>query len=561
MDQDSAYMVVAYKVLMLKPENGATLPITQVVGGVTRVMPITTVKEKAQRRPEVKARSTLMMGISNEHQLKFNSIQDAKQLLEAIEKRFGRNAATKKTQKNFLSNNMKTLLLQAQRCLIKPLTDFKSLTNRAVNTANGVSTTSTQVNTAYSSNINNLSDAIICAFFASQPNSPQLVHEDLEQIHPDDMEEIDLRWQMAMLTMRARRGHFAKECRALRNQDNKHKESSRRSMPIETDNSTTLVSCDGLCGYDWSDQAEEGPNYALMVFLTSSSYSKPVVKNCKAKSSEEKPKAVRKNDDAIIIEEWVSDNEEENVTQPKIEKKIVKPSIVKKEFVKSKQQEKTARKTVKKAKTINKEAHIHANVDNKKIIVTESSIRRDLRLADEEGIDCLPNSTIFEHLALMGLKTTAWNEFSSIVASAIICLAVDQKFKFSKWIFDSMIRNLDNVSDEAVHKELGDRLVRAASTASSLEAECQEAMEDTTDQTRVLELEKTKTTQQHKIDSLKRRVKKLERRNRSRNHKLKRLYKVVLTARVESSGDEDNLGEDASKQERRIDDIDQDEDM
>ncbi|GKB83976.1 ribonuclease H-like domain-containing protein [Tanacetum coccineum] len=177
-----------------------------------------------------------------------------------------------------------------------------SSTNEAVNTAHGVSTASTQVNAANSTNIDNLSDAVICAFFASQPNSPQLVHEDLQQIHPDDMEEMDLRWQMAMLTMRARRflkntgrkltvngnetigfdkskvecynchkrGHFARECRAPRNQDNKNKESSRRSVPVETSTSTALVSCDGLGGYDWSDQAEEGPNYALMAFSSSS---------------------------------------------------------------------------------------------------------------------------------------------------------------------------------------------------------------------------------------------------------------------------------------------------
>ncbi|GJZ31105.1 hypothetical protein Tco_0576152 [Tanacetum coccineum] len=80
-----------------------------------------------------------------------------------------------------------------------------SSTNEAVNTDHGVSTASTQVNAANSINIDNLSDAVICAFFASQPNSPQLVHEDLQQIYPDDMEEIDLRWQMAMLTMRAKR--------------------------------------------------------------------------------------------------------------------------------------------------------------------------------------------------------------------------------------------------------------------------------------------------------------------------------------------------------------------
>ncbi|GKA42803.1 hypothetical protein Tco_0735463 [Tanacetum coccineum] len=85
-------------------ENGATLPETVVVEGVEKVMPITSAEDKAQRRLEVKARSTLMMGIPNEHQLKFNSIKDAKKFLEAIEKTFGRNAATKKTQRNLLKH-------------------------------------------------------------------------------------------------------------------------------------------------------------------------------------------------------------------------------------------------------------------------------------------------------------------------------------------------------------------------------------------------------------------------------------------------------------------------
>nr|GFA13650.1 ribonuclease H-like domain-containing protein [Tanacetum cinerariifolium] len=83
-------------------ENGATLPKTQVVEGVMTEMPITTTKEKAQRRLEVKARSTLMMGISNEHQLKFNSTKDAKKLLEAVKNRFGGNTSTKKTQRNLI---------------------------------------------------------------------------------------------------------------------------------------------------------------------------------------------------------------------------------------------------------------------------------------------------------------------------------------------------------------------------------------------------------------------------------------------------------------------------
>ncbi|GJW92318.1 hypothetical protein Tco_0169871 [Tanacetum coccineum] len=80
-------------------------------------------------------------------------------------------------------------------------------------------------------------------------------------------------------------------------------------------------------------------------------------------------------------------------------------------------------------------------------------------------------------------------------------------------------------------------------------------------QNKVLDLKKTKTTQQNEIDSLKMRVKKLEKKRSSRIHKLKRLYKVGLTARVESSRDEESLGKDASKQARRINVIDVDEDI
>nr|GFA95345.1 hypothetical protein [Tanacetum cinerariifolium] len=126
---------------------------------------------------------------------------------------------------------------------------------------------------------------------------------------------------------------------------------------------------------------------------------------------------------------------------------------------------------------------------------------------------------------------------------------------------------------KAVYKEWGDRLVRAATTAFSIKAEqdsgnidktqskatsneasssgttsgvgprCQDTMRDTIAQTRVLDLEKTNTTQALEITSLKRRVKKLEKKQRSRTHKLKRLYKVGLTARVNSSEDEQSLND------------------
>ncbi|GKC35113.1 hypothetical protein Tco_1047497 [Tanacetum coccineum] len=231
MDQDSAHMVAASKVPMLKPseyeiwrmrieqyiqmidyalweviENGATLPKTTTAEGVVTVMPITIAEEKAQRRLEVKARSTLMMGIPNEHQLKFNSIKDAKKLLEAVEKRFGFKSLNKAELDTMsmddLYNNLKVYELEVKgmsssssstpnMAFVSSSNSNTSSTNESVNIAHGVSTATTQVNAANSTNIDNLSNAVICAFFASQPNSPQLVHEDLQQIHPDDMEEMD----------------------------------------------------------------------------------------------------------------------------------------------------------------------------------------------------------------------------------------------------------------------------------------------------------------------------------------------------------------------------------
>ncbi|GJW74067.1 putative ribonuclease H-like domain-containing protein [Tanacetum coccineum] len=267
-------------------------------------------------------------------------------------------------------------------------------------------------------------------------------------------------------------------------EDYKNKESTRRIVPVETSTSTALVSCDGLGGYDWSDQAEEGPNYALMAYSSSSSDSEvsnnsncsksclktvetlksqydqlhkdfkkselmvlayksglesveeklevykanesiysqdikvlkfeieykfenaskslnklresQIVDNCKKglgynavpppytrnfmppipnlsftgleefvnkpvvenrKSDEEVSKVVRKSNDSLIIEDWVSDSEEENVSQTKTEKKTVKPSIAKIEFVKPKQQEKTTRKTVKQVEKHRQNTH------------------------------------------------------------------------------------------------------------------------------------------------------------------------------------------------------------
>ncbi|GJS19040.1 ribonuclease H-like domain-containing protein [Tanacetum coccineum] len=173
-------------------------------------------------------------------------------------------------------------------------------------TAHGVSTTYTQCNGVNSIYLDNLCDAVICAFLASQPNSPQLSQEDIGQLHPDDLEEMDLQWEMAMLVIRARRfikrtgkkldingqrvgfdkskvecfnchkhGHFARECRFLRNQENKGRENNTRTIIVETPTQNALIAQDGIGGYDWSYQAEEekSTNHALMAFISSGSSS------------------------------------------------------------------------------------------------------------------------------------------------------------------------------------------------------------------------------------------------------------------------------------------------
>ncbi|GJY56352.1 ribonuclease H-like domain-containing protein [Tanacetum coccineum] len=129
----------------------------------------------------------------------------------------------------------------------------------------------------------NLSDATVYAFLTNQPNGSQLVHEDLEQIHEDDLEEMDLKWQLALLSMRARRyyqrtgkkittnrratagydnskvecfnyhkmGHFARECRGLRNQESsaRNQDSSRRTVNVEDISSKAMMAIDGAATY------------------------------------------------------------------------------------------------------------------------------------------------------------------------------------------------------------------------------------------------------------------------------------------------------------------------
>ncbi|GJZ71226.1 putative ribonuclease H-like domain-containing protein [Tanacetum coccineum] len=175
-----------------------------------------------------------------------------------------------------------------------------------VNTSNvHVSTTSSSLSIASTTdNTARLSDATIYAFLANQPNGSQVVHEDLEQIHEDDLEEMDLKWQLALLSMNARKfyqitgkkiiinesdtvgydktkvecfnchkmGHFVRECRNPRSQDYKsrNQDSSRKIMNVEESSSKSMLAIDGV-GFDWSFMTEEKTptNFALMAFSDS----------------------------------------------------------------------------------------------------------------------------------------------------------------------------------------------------------------------------------------------------------------------------------------------------
>ncbi|GJS96326.1 hypothetical protein Tco_0803294 [Tanacetum coccineum] len=111
MDQDSVHMVAASKVPMLKPGEYELwrMRMEQYIQMIDYSLWEVIENEKVQRRLELKAKSTLLMGIPNEHQLKFNSIKDAKSLLQVVKKSFGGNAATKKTQRNLLKQQYKNL--------------------------------------------------------------------------------------------------------------------------------------------------------------------------------------------------------------------------------------------------------------------------------------------------------------------------------------------------------------------------------------------------------------------------------------------------------------------
>ncbi|GJT15138.1 putative ribonuclease H-like domain-containing protein [Tanacetum coccineum] len=159
--------------------------------------------------------------------------------------------------------------------------------NFGVNTAGGTNSSS-QVSSTLGA------DEVVCSFFAQQTTSPPLDNEDLQQIDQDDLEELDIRWQVAM------KGHFAKECKSGWNQGKRsYGDNGRRNATTNEPSSQALVAQDGLGGYDWSNDFDEPVNYALMAISSSSSSSSSdnEVQNC-SKQCLESFKTLQKNFDS-----------------------------------------------------------------------------------------------------------------------------------------------------------------------------------------------------------------------------------------------------------------------
>ncbi|GJS11296.1 hypothetical protein Tco_0368092 [Tanacetum coccineum] len=286
--------------------NGDAPAIASASAGTEGPIPPKTDEQKLARKNELKAKSTMLLAIPDEHLLKFLGINDAKTLWEAIKARFGGNKETKKMQKTILKQQYENFTASRSKGLDKTYDRFQKLisqleihgevisqedanlkllrslpsawnniteikgqsssssnsqnvafvssentssTNEAVNTAHEVSTASSQGQASSST----YADDVMFSFFANQSNSPQLDNEDLEQIDTDDLEEMDLKWQVVMLTMRG-----------TTNQVNRNRDAQRKIILVETPANSLLVQ-DGIGGYDWSSQAEEGiTNLALM---------------------------------------------------------------------------------------------------------------------------------------------------------------------------------------------------------------------------------------------------------------------------------------------------------
>ncbi|GJS52145.1 ribonuclease H-like domain-containing protein [Tanacetum coccineum] len=331
MEFESAHSNTTAKlpILKLAQENGTSVRKMSV--------PVTT-KEKTNKKNDVKARSLLLMALPNEHQLTFSQYNDAKTMFAAIETRFrgSRRLLMNKAEIETMSiddlyNNFKIV----EQSVKKSVGASSGAQNLAFMTAS-----STSISTA------SFSDNVVYAFMVENPNGSNLLQQDLEQIHEDDLEAMDLKWQLSLLSMRAKRyfqrtgkkifinandtagydkskvecfnyhkmGHFARECRAPRNKEGqfRNQDNTRKQGNNEDTSSKAMLAIDGV-GFDWSDMAEEQvqTNMALMAFSDSEVYndktcSKTCLKNYETLNQTEFTAATYKRGLATVEEQLIT---------------------------------------------------------------------------------------------------------------------------------------------------------------------------------------------------------------------------------------------------------------
>ncbi|GJT30665.1 hypothetical protein Tco_0910940 [Tanacetum coccineum] len=254
MEFESAQSNTTAKLPILKLENGnscVSVPQTTQENGtsVTKMSVPVTAEEKTNKKNDVNARILLLMALPNEHQLTFSQYSDAKIMFAAIETRF-------RGSRRFSG-------AQNLAFMTAPSTSSTNDVNTA-NPAYEVSTVSHNINTACPQvSTANFSDNIVYAFMVENPNGSNLLQQDLEQSHEDDLEAMDLKWQFSLLSMREK---------APRNKEGqfKYQDNTRKQGNNEDTSSKAMLDINGV-GFDCSDMAEEQvqTNMALMAFSDS----------------------------------------------------------------------------------------------------------------------------------------------------------------------------------------------------------------------------------------------------------------------------------------------------